>query len=337
MKTRYFFLSIVLTLLLLTPSCISEDYKTDHKSNFEALWKIIDEKYCFFEFKEIDWNEIHERYAPQVKESMSEEEFFDLMAKMLAELKDGHTNLISKFDVSRYASWYEEYPDNFDPLLQKHYLGKTTEYRLAGGLKYRTLVDGQVGYIAYNSFTSGFSESNLDKVLLSFRDCKGIIIDVRNNGGGSLSYANRLSARFTDKKIRYGYIQHKLGKEHNNFSKPFELFIEPQKRITWLRPAIVLTNRKSYSATNDFILRMKEMPFVTIMGDRTGGGSGLPMSSELPNGWSVRFSSSPILDSSMHHIEFGIDPDIKVNLNSADRAKDIDTIIERGIQLILNY
>ncbi|EKC55562.1 hypothetical protein LEA_15281, partial [human gut metagenome] len=47
---------------------------------------------------------------------------------------------------------------------------------------------------------------------------------------------------------------------------------------------------------------------VTVMGDRTGGGSGLPFSSELPNGWSVRFSACPVLDVNKQHTEFGMTP-----------------------------
>ena len=46
------------------------------------------------------------------------------------------------------------------------------------------------------------------------------------------------------------------------------------------------------------------------MGDQTGGGSGLPFSSELPGGWSIRFSASPIYNAKMQHTEFGIKPDI---------------------------
>ena len=70
------------------------------------------------------------------------------------------------------------------------------------------------------------------------------------------------------------------------------------------------------------------MPNVTVIGDRTGGGSGLPFSSELPNGWTIRFSASPIYDAEMNHTEFGIDPDIKVDITDEDYYNDIDTIIE---------
>ena len=64
------------------------------------------------------------------------------------------------------------------------------------------------------------------------------------------------------------------------------------------------------------------------MGDQTGGGSGLPFFSELPNGWSVRFSACPMFDADGNQIEFGIQPDIYVSLDSADVASGSDTMIE---------
>ena len=75
------------------------------------------------------------------------------------------------------------------------------------------------------------------------------------------------------------------------------------------------------------------------MGDRTGGGSGLPFSSELPNGWSVRFSACPVLDVNKQHTEFGIDPDTVVSITGEDIMKGRDTIIDAAIELLLakNY
>ena len=82
---------------------------------------------------------------------------------------------------------------------------------------------------------------------------------------------------------------------------------------------------------------MRQMPKAVIIGDKTGGGSGLPFSSELPNGWSVRFSASPMFDPDMNHTEFGIEPDIKVNMESQDIQKGIDTIIETARQYLLEH
>ena len=93
---------------------------------------------------------------------------------------------------------------------------------------------------------------------------------------------------------------------------------------------MLLINRHSYSATNDFVNAMRYFPNVTLVGDKTGGGSGLPFSSELPNGWGVRFSASPHLDADKQHIEFGIDPDEKVDMDEDDTKSD--AIIERARQ-----
>ena len=81
---------------------------------------------------------------------------------------------------------------------------------------------------------------------------------------------------------------------------------------------------------------MKQMPKAVIIGDKTGGGSGLPFSSELPNGWSVRFSASPMFDPYMNHIELGIEPDIKIHMTSDDMMNSKDTIIEIAREYLKN-
>ena len=96
----------------------------------------------------------------------------------------------------------------------------------------------------------------------------------------------------------------------------------------------VLTNRAVYSAANEFVKYMKCFPNVIIVGDRTGGGAGMPFSSELPNGWSVRFSACPMYDKDGESTEFGIDPDYNVGLSQDDLLKGEDTIIERARHLL---
>lgn len=96
----------------------------------------------------------------------------------------------------------------------------------------------------------------------------------------------------------------------------------------------MLTNRRSFSATNDFVNHMRCLPNVTTIGDKTGGGSGMPFTSELPNGWSVRFSASPHFDAEMNHIEFGIEPDIKADMLQEDEMRGKDTLIEIARKLL---
>ncbi len=312
----------------------SDEYVASPQENFEALWKILDENYCFFEYKDINWNEVHDRYKTQISDTMNQYVLFDVLGDMLNELKDGHTNLISTFNMSRYWDWYLDYPDNFDSDIQENYLGR--DYSIAGGLKYTTLSDGQIGYIYYGSFSSSAGESGLDHIFYQFKDCKGLIFDIRDNGGGMLSNADRIASRFLEEKILTGYIQHKTGKGHDDFSEPYPLYLSPSERIRWLRPVVVLTNRHCYSAANDFVQKVRMMPYVTTMGDRTGGGSGFPFNSELPNGWGVRFSASPMLDVNKQHTEFGIDPTYKVSMTQEDIEKGKDTIIEAAITHLLS-
>jgi C-terminal processing protease CtpA/Prc len=84
-----------------------------------------------------------------------------------------------------------------------------------------------------------------------------------------------------------------------------------------------------------FVCRMKDAPNAIVVGDVSGGGGGLPLSNELPNGWMVRFSSSPMLDGNMRHIEFGIEPDVYVALDSVDVAKGRDTLIDYAVSVII--
>lgn len=332
MKQYLFY--IVAALLLGLQGCEKTDeYIYSPRQNFESLWKILDENYCFFDYKDVDWDEVHRRYSLQITDTMNQYALFDTLAHMLSELKDGHTNLISSFNMSRYWAWYEDYPPNFYEEIQKNYLG--TDYLIAGGIHYKKLADGHIGYAYYGSFSSGVGESNLDYMFLHFKECRGLIIDVRENGGGSLTFSDRIASRFLEEKITTGYIQHKTGKGHTDFSAPYPLYLEPSDRIRWLRPVVVLTNRHCYSAANDFVQKMRMMPYVTIMGDKTGGGSGFPFSSELPNGWSVRFSASPMLDADKQCTEFGIDPDIRVLMTADDIWKGRDTLIEAAIAYLM--
>ncbi len=338
MKRHLLTYCLLLAVLFLSGCDKGVEYTRSPRENFEALWKIIDENYCFFEYKDIDWNEVHDRYSVQIADTMNQYDLFKLLGKMTNELKDGHTNLVSSFNISRYWAWYEDYPANFYPEIQKNYLGSATnnDFSQAAGIKYRTLNDGKVGYMYYESFSDGVGNTNLDYILSSFKDCKGLIIDIRDNGGGSLTYSDMIASRFAEEKILAGYIQHKTGKGHNDFSEPYPSYLTPSDRVRWLRPVVVLTNRHCYSATNDFVQKMRMLKQVVVIGDRTGGGSGLPFSSELPNGWGIRFSSSPMLNADKESTEFGIDPDMKVDMTKEDIAKGMDTIIEAGIANILS-
>lgn len=328
---------ICLLLALPLAGCVEEhQFENTPEGTFEACWNIINEKYCFFPYKQaeygLDWNEVHDRYRKQVGPGMGRDSLFNVLNGMLGELRDGHVNLYTPFNVGRYWGWWQDYPTNFDSNIQRNYLGN--DYRIAGGMKYTILQPDSIGYIYYGSFANGVGESNLDYIIAHLYKCKGIIIDIRNNGGGNLTMVNTIASRFTHERLLSGYIRHKTGKGHDDLSDYYPTYLDPSPRLHYDGPIALLTNRSVFSAANNFVSVMNLLPQVVTIGDRTGGGSGMPFSSELPNGWSIRFSASPIYDAKKQDTEFGIDPDIFMDMEFDDMIKGVDTIIETAITLL---
>lgn len=323
-----------IAIMFTATSCVDEEeYADTPQGNFEALWKIMDQHYCFFREKNIDWDNVYQQYSRQIDQNMTESQLFEVLCNMLGELRDGHVNLYSTFDVGRNWSWREDYPSNYSDTLSRQYLG--TDYRIASGIYYRIL-DDNIGYMRCATFANGFGEGNLDDIMNYFLTCRGLIIDIRSNSGGLISAAEQLAARFTDEDILVGYVQHKTGQGHNDFSAMQEQRLRPSQGIRWHKPVAVLTNRTVFSAANEFVKYIRCCPRVITVGDNTGGGAGMPFSSELPCGWSVRFSACPIYDRNQQSTEYGIAPDYKASITDTDMQRGVDTIIETARQKLNN-
>ena len=84
MKNKIIQLLLLICCLPALTGCIrEEEYANDPIGNFEQLWKIIDEQYCFLEAKGIDWDAVHEKYRKLVVPTMSNDDLFDLLSQML--------------------------------------------------------------------------------------------------------------------------------------------------------------------------------------------------------------------------------------------------------------
>lgn len=350
--------SFLLSFLTFT-ACLDDDSLEQPDSlegSFEACWQAIDQHYCFFDEKGVDWDSVHDHYKPLFRDSIKTQlQLFTLLDEMLDNLRDGHVNLFTPFNTARYWGWYEGYPDNFDAnLLEHYYLG--TKYWLTCGIRYGMFGSDSIAYMRYSSFDSAIGNTNLDYIFAVLHNGLGLIIDIRDNGGGALTNAETLAQRFVSRKTLYGYIQHKTGVGHNDFSSPEPLYLEPPTdRILWdasERPVVLLTNRHCYSAANNFVQIMNALDgspkpdslgvehplIIKTCGDRTGGGAGLPFESVLPNGWTLRFSACPMLDPQRHSTESGIDPSpgLRVDMDSTSMIEHHrDDIIEAARTFIL--
>lgn len=335
MKKTGNILFFILVALMISSCHKQEEFDNDPYGNFDALWTNVDEHYCFFKYKNVDWAEIGRRYREQLRPGMSSTALFDVCAEMLKELRDGHTNLISAWDVSRYWIW-EQYPKNYDErIINQYYLN--FNYKQSSSIKY-TILSNNFGYMYYGDFSGAIGEGNLDNILAYLAASDGLVIDVRDNGGGFLTNVEKLVRRFITERIHAGAISHKTGPGHDDFSEPYDYYFDPvdDTRIKYLKPIVILANRSSYSATNNFVSIMKCLPNVRIVGDTTGGGSGLPFTYDMPNGWTVRMSASEITDPNGVVTEFGVEPSpgCKVDLTETEMAMGIDAILEKSFDVL---
>jgi len=67
----------------------------DRKEVFEKIWKEIHDHYYDPSYNGVDWDEVHQRYAPMVEATKRDQEFYTLMNQMTSELHDAHTRFNS--------------------------------------------------------------------------------------------------------------------------------------------------------------------------------------------------------------------------------------------------
>lgn len=342
MKQLFLKLSILTLIPFVMVSCeklfIDDDLTRDPEQVFEEIWDFTDRYYSFFDEKDVDWDALYNEYRPQVEPDMHPIALFDLCAEMLYALRDGHVNLLSSFDRSRYWKWFLDSPENFYyPIIERHYL--RGNQRLVGPLQF-ALISEEIAYVYYGSFANTVSEGNLDLIINTIndiQDLKGLIIDVRHNGGGNPTNGRDIASRFTNDRVFAGTNYIKSGPAHHAFSEQ-RVYIDPHDGPRYDGPVMLLTNRRSYSATTYFAQYMRELDNVTLVGDTTGGGAGLPAFRDLPNGWLLRVSSTKFYDTDGNSIEAGVPPDVYAEIPEANDSILLskDPIIENAVELIMD-
>jgi C-terminal processing protease CtpA/Prc len=183
----------------------------------------------------------------------------------------------------------------------------------------------------YPSFANELTQQSLDELFTSFASTKGLIIDIRNNTGGDKQNIFKLLEHIVTSETKLGAVIEKKDASKNSFTDPFNITITP-KGVPYNKPIVVLTNRWVFSSANIFAGFISQLPNVKLIGDITGGGTGVPTSNDLPNGWRFRYSSSIIRLANGSDFEDGLMPTIKLGTDSATQvATGKDALIERGV------
>ncbi len=329
---------IPLTLLIiLFSSCEKmlfdeEMASTAPRENFKYLWNECNEKYSYFDLKGVDWNQVRADYSQKVYDGMSEDSLFNVLGAMLAELKDDHANLISNFRTSFFGIEYQS-PDNFDwRVIVDNYISKN--YIVSGPFSHNFIQNEEIGYVRLSSFRNEIDNENLDYILNRYQDTKGLILDIRENGGGAIANVFAILSRFVESETLVYYSRIKSGAEHDNFSEISGAYVQAYNGVRYSKKVIVLTDRGTYSSGSLLALATKALPNVSLAGDTTGGGLGIPNGGQLPNGWTYRFSISQTLTLEQKpEYENGVPVDIPVLFDWRHLTKD--EILEAAINELL--
>jgi carboxyl-terminal processing protease len=311
------------------------------QTNFDLLWREFDLHYSNFVRKGINWDSLRDVYRPQALASTSDRQLFDAIASMLYVLNDGHVSLTSPFkSLFSNDPQKAKRPLNFDlTIIKSKYL---TEQNMAGGgrILYGKVHD-QIGYVYISTFEDvdiGRIDdwiNGIDIAIETLKDMKGIVVDIRNNGGGDAYNSASIAGRFADQKRLFAYGYSRNGPDHTDFSIPFEWFVKPEGALQFTKKIVILTNKNTASAAERFALAMKSLPYVSQVGDSTEGAFPHSIPRELPNGWAYRVTTGVVVNATYESFEgFGIPPDFLVRISEAQSQQRLDPILEKAVNIL---
>jgi len=305
-------------------------------AQFDGLWAKYDAIYPYFNYKKINWDSLRTVYRPRAANATSQAELVDVLADLLANLRDGHASLIDPNGNSRGT--YQ--PTLFYNWNQPVWLSSALRYNLHfknNSFAYATIAS--VPYIFIASWVdANISAAAVDSVIDLFPNAPAYIIDLRRNSGGDTVPAFHMAERFYDTPRAGEYILHRIGPKHSDLSPASPVTLTPRGAKPLIKPVLVLTGRASASAAEDFVSAMQVLPNVTLAGDTTAGVAGYPIIETLGNGWAYTLPTAMVLTASLHVIEWnGIAPSVYIRTTSDDFAAGIDPVFEYAVQWAMGH
>jgi C-terminal processing protease CtpA/Prc len=140
----------------------------------------------------------------------------------------------------------------------------------------------QIGYLAISAWNNEQIPNQCQAALEEMRGTRGLIVDVRLNGGGSEDQARIVAGRFLSRSFVYSFSQFRNGPSHTNLTGKLERTVEPLGPWRYNRPVVLLIGQKCMSSNESFVGMMTGDPDLTTMGDHTCGSSGNPRMVQLP-------------------------------------------------------
>ncbi len=159
------------------------------------------------------------------------------------------------------------------------------------------MLKGDVAYISLDQFEDDAGVKAFEQALPAIMKARALIIDVRENGGGSTRYGHQILHHLSNKpivaaasfvrsdvavdRVRHGsavrWIQ--IDEQENGPKRSKQVFAGP---------VAVLAGPRTFSAAEDFLVAFDGLKRGVIVGEASAGSTGQPMSFKLPGGGSAR-------------------------------------------------
>ena len=299
----------------------------DPRLSFDIFWHNFDEMYASFEIRGVDWVAQYAAFEQRVSPMTTTEELFEILCDMTRPFDDPHVNINhgeAECKSHPLPPWLQD--DSVDAVLDavtEQFYGAGASTTANDLIAYRVL-DGNLGYVFVPGM-GGFAdtpeddlatvETAMDEIVAAFSGVKGVVIDVRLNGGGDDGIGFAIADRFADKKRLAFSVQSRIG---DGWSDKRDYFVEPRGPAQFTGPLVLLTSAASVSAAETFALALRALPHVTVMGETTAGGFSTMMYRNLPDGleYTVPFERVFANDGTTYE-GIGITPDVVVPFDSA--------------------
>ena len=219
---------------------------------------------------------------------------------------------------------------------------------------------GEIAYVSLNSFDNSRIVEEFESYLDSIQSSKGLIIDLRKNGGGNSWNGYNILKYLTDDPIitsKWKTRDHRpaykawgafVDEESENLgSWDLETLssykddywfesgpdtISPNDRLIKL-PTIVLIGNNTASAAEDFLVAADPLQNFETMGDFTYGSTGQPMFLRLPGGGKARICTKrDTYPDGREFVGYGIQPDIMVAKTLEDFLKGDDSVLGEALK-----
>lgn len=151
---------------------------------------------------------------------------------------------------------------------------------------YYGLVRDSIGYIALQSFTDNCAK-DFKKAFIELKQkgAKSLVIDLRDNGGGSLAEAVDIVGLFVPKGQQVVYTKGKLKQADNSFKTKYE-------PVDTEIPLVVLVNGASASASEILSGSLQDLDRAVIVGNRTYGKGLVQTTRPLPYNGTLKVTTS---------------------------------------------